>query len=256
MAVAILGRPRRAAVEPSCRFFVHASVLPRLPDGSPLELDAPRRLRSLDRCLVDVRAIRAQTPSDDHPATGATATVGLGQEAARRLEDASFVVELELVKSGRSTAKDVVFITELADALARDGSGVVRDVDAQRVFLPGTWRVAASLGELDPRLHVTVHVVADEDTAWIHTHGLAKFGRPEVEVYGVPEDLREPVGVVMLDIAAYVIDGAVIKRGQKLGHRDSPVRVLAGTRNRDHWGDTPVLELAGEEGFRTWATAR
>jgi hypothetical protein len=100
--------------------------------------------------------------------------------------------------------------------------------------------------------HVSVHDVADDGSAWIHTHGLVRFGRAEIEVYDVPHDLRDPVGAAMLDIAAYVISGATIKRGQTLGDPAAPVQVGQGTENPEHWGDTAVLELAGEDGFRSW----
>ena len=58
---------------------------------------------------------------------------------------------------------------------------------AFRFFGPTGWPVENAHPEFDAREHVHIHI--ESDSGWLHTHGLIKFGRPEMEIYGVPDEL-------------------------------------------------------------------
>jgi hypothetical protein len=87
--------------------------------------------------------------------------------------------------------------------------------------------------------------VPDESDAgsWIHTHGLRKFGRPELEVYDVRNELAPATSWLFLDLASYLVDGALIRPGETLGDPKRPVGIRIGARDREHWEEIPVLEL-------------
>jgi hypothetical protein len=114
-----------------------------------------------------------------------------------------------------------------------------------RFFGPGTWRIPEPLAEVDVREHMTVHAVPDERAtgSWVHTHGLIKFGRPEFEIYDVPTDMTEGTAVALNDMGQYVLTGALISPGETLGDRAVPLHSRIGGRDREHWEETPVLEL-------------
>lgn len=249
-----LFRRRRAggALEPRCTFVVFVADLPRLDEAAPgpLTVGEAVRVHSPAGALVEVEPFLNEGP-DPLPPPETWEPMRIDDDLARRVRGARYGIAVALREPGASLPEAVVFTTELASRLAEAGDGAVRDNESFRFFSPGAWRVDDPLGELDPREHVVVHAV-NEGASWIHTHGLVKFGRPEFEVYDVPPDLAEPLSVGLLDMAAYVMGGALIEPGQTLGDPDVPIRAVVGGRDREHWQDTPVLELVGEEGFRAW----
>jgi hypothetical protein len=110
---------------------------------------------------------------------------------------------------------------------------------------------------------VTLHAVGAEspEGGWIHTHGLIKFGRPEFEIYAVPEDMAPGTAAALNDLGQYVITGAFVAPGQTVGDPSVPLQARPGTREPDHWGKIPALELVdvGERseagatrGLRAW----
>ena len=121
------------------------------------------------------------------------------------------------------------------------------DTAAFRFFGPGGWPVEADLAvenpypEFDVREHVQIHI--ETDSRWFHTHGLIKFGRPEMEIYGVPPELDDTAFATLLDISHYVITSAVIEPGQTCGDPSQPFYAREGSKEREHWNGVSVLEL-------------
>jgi len=176
--------------------------------------------------------------------------LGLTPELADRFEQARYDVTISLLQPDEPIAPAVLELTRLADRLAELGQGCVHDPAAQRFFGPGTWRIPEPLAEVDIREHVTVHAVGAErpEGGWIHTHGLVKFGRPEFEVYDVPEDMTSGTAAALNDLGEYVITGAFVAPGETVGDPSVPLRTRVGDRDPEHWGGIPVLELFDEGG--------
>jgi nucleoid-associated protein YgaU len=179
-------------------------------------------------------------------------------EAGRRFAAATVAVTFVMSPEASPVGPAVLAGMELADRLAGETEGVIIDPLAVRLVLPGEWRVETRLYEIEPREHVTVHLVDEGDTLWVHTHGLVKFGRPELELYGVPKDLSEVAYAFVMDTGGYVIDGPVIAPGNTLGDPSAPLSAREGTREREHWQGTTVVELHGRagspaDGLRAWS---
>ena len=168
-----------------------------------------------------------------------------GEEANERLINASAELVLELLRRDEPVGPAIESGMACADSLATQWRGVIVDPIAQRVVMPGDWQVADKVYDMDPREHVAIHTVAASSGLWVHTHGLAKFGRPELEVFDIPEELATAALALVLDTSAYVIDGPVISPGNTLGPADKPLRAFEGTREADHWDGVPVIELRG-----------
>ena len=178
--------------------------------------------------------------------------VGLNEDLARRARESRSLVMVSLLERGQNLPQDVLYATRLADRVSTLADGCVNDLMSCRYFGSGSWRISESTREVDVREHVVVHgEKGDSPGMWVHTHGLLKFGRPEFEIYGVPEELWEGVSLVMLDLMAYVMTGPLIRPGETVGDPGTPLRAQEGTRNRErHWGDCSVLELVDADAPR------
>ncbi len=57
-----------------------------------------------------------------------------------------------------------------------------------------------------PRGWVDMHAVFEgerRETLWIHTHGMGRFGRADLELVGVPNDLRGFAHAILFDVLGY-----------------------------------------------------
>ena len=167
---------------------------------------------------------------------------GLTEEMLAKFNQPAWRAMLEMQTPGPDVRETAVFATRLAQRLATLSDGIVMDTSAYRFFGPAGWPVENPIAEFDAREHVHIHI--ESDSRWFHTHGLIKFGRPEMEIYDVPEELDSTAFVTLLDIAQYVITSALIEPGQTCGDPSQPFYARDGTKNREgHWNDLSVLEL-------------
>jgi hypothetical protein len=70
---------------------------------------------------------------------------------------------------------------------------------------------------------VTIHWVMDgrETKGWVHTHGMADLGLPELEVRGCPTFLGESAASILLGVCDYMLDsGMVVRAGETMGISD------------------------------------
>jgi hypothetical protein len=239
---------------PRCAFIVScAGPLPApeallgdaIPPGTALVVDKTYDVPTDSGGTLELRVEEAERRAEHIPHEEIWPYVGLTPDLARRVLEARYDIGLLLKDPGESVADTVLEATKLADRLAGLSDGCVNDLSAMRFFGPGTWRIPEPLAEVDVREHMTVHAVPDERAtgSWVHTHGLIKFGRPEFEIYDVPTDMTEGAAVALNDMGQYVLTGALISPGETLGDRAVPLHARIGGRDREHWEETPVLEL-------------
>ena len=231
-----LRRVSWAAPEPECGFIIRC-------------VDPPTHVRDIDGWrLAQSDATDSAIPSapEERP------------DVNERWENARVQAILELTRREAPIGAFIQAGMELADAIAMQGRGVIMDPFAQRVVLPGEWQVEERAYTVDPREHVAVHFVEDSTGLWVHTHGLAKFGRPEFELFDLPAEAADLAYALVMDLSGYVIDGPVVAPGSTLGDPTVPLKALEGSREAGHWEKRSVLELRGGdrptvEAIRAWA---
>ncbi len=222
--------------------------------------------RPVAQCVLVVRCLEA--PSDlaspegwrvvTEEAANRSVPPGGSGEANERFAAAKVELVAHMWHETEPVAPVVQSGMTWADSAAAQGEGVILDPFAQRLVMPGDWQVQDKVYDIDPREHVTVQIVSEPSGLWVHTHGLLKFGRPEVELFDVPAELEKVARAFVLDTAGYVIDGPVIAPGSTLGSPDKPLRVVEGARQAAHWDSIPVVEFRGvgastAEALRAWA---
>lgn len=82
-----------------------------------------------------------------------------------------------------------------------------------------------STRDIDIRDHIVIHCITEEPhCGWMHTHGMAELGLPELEIRSVPLFLSPDAANLLNHIAQYMYDGKnglndarPVKLGQRLG---------------------------------------
>ncbi|MFT3914386.1 MAG: hypothetical protein QM704_09785 [Anaeromyxobacteraceae bacterium] len=90
---------------------------------------------------------------------------------------------------------------------------------------------SAARARLDARSLVTLEVVCDGPArGWVHTHGLAALGHPELEIRGVPMFLGHAAAQVLGDLVDYLVNDAThpLLAGQNVGLARASFQVVEG----------------------------
>jgi len=97
---------------------------------------------------------------------------------------------------------------------------------------------------MDIQEMIIIHCVSNGETTrgWVHTHGMADHGCPELEIRGVPLFLMDAAGALLNDIAEYMIECADKGQPVQLGH------VLSNTDGRAALSLVKLPPLSDEEG--------
>ncbi|MGH2517759.1 MAG: tetratricopeptide repeat protein [Ktedonobacterales bacterium] len=151
---------------------------------------------------------------------------GLSSEDARTLREGRLSFDLRATVADGSSLSALNWMVQIARVVAERSDGVVMDPLAQR---------CAGRGELariqpgDALAHVTIHNEPwGVESRWLHTHGLQKFGRPELEMAEVPISLVDEAVVLLRDVTASLAGGALLAAGDEIDLDELGV-LVAGT---------------------------
>lgn len=128
-------------------------------------------------------------------------------------------------------------MARVVDRLQQRFGGVVADLK-QFALYGAIWSSPSSSEYTDFLRFVNVHQVLTRDGIWAHTHGMAHFGKPDVEAVGVPIELEE-------EYARWLLDSC--------WHQATVEALEAGDAVEDPVGRTCALEPASEVAGRSVA---
>ncbi len=173
----------------------------------------------------------------------------LGRNDARILKTGQLSLEIEV------TVKDPTHLTYLnwtiwlMDVLLNLTDGVVIDPAAQCCRGRAEWEKCA--GPFDISRHVALHITEwDNETRWVHSHGMEKFARPDLELVEVPPSLVREAILLINQIAALLAKGTELRSGQIL--HLGPIgeaQLISSTSPADHqspFGRLRLIEVAQE----------
>lgn len=135
-----------------------------------------------------------------------------------------WVVGLETMLDVSDPLASLTSLVRLAASM-RDDTPVVLDASCM------TWHRRTELNEIFLNADVAppaevlwvIHAVygdavGDEDASdlWLHTHGLWRCGKPELEMLAVPRDRNGPAAGLINDVAEWLLEAAVPEPGEPL----------------------------------------
>jgi hypothetical protein len=155
---------------------------------------------------------------------------GLAPEDARTLREGRLSFDLRATVPDASAQPALDWLVRVVRAVAERCDGVVMDPLAQRCAGP---RELARIQPGDALAHVTIHNEPwGVESRWLHTHGLQKFGRPELELIEVPLSLVDEAVALLRDVSASLAGGARLAPGDEIDLDESGI-VVAGTASAD-----------------------
>ncbi len=140
-------------------------------------------------------------------------------EVLDRLLHATYVYRIRVQVPETRDLSYLAHALTTASSLARAIDGVIRDVQTQLVITSQEARGILKSSDFDISKHVLVHALKDPgggEALWLHTHGMGKFGRPDLEMRDVPEEHADVARHGLLTIADYLSQGAVVRPGETM----------------------------------------
>lgn len=156
----------------------------------------------------------------------APVTMGMGEAAfaaltrdldsrdAQTLRDGTIALDLRLTVPETHALPALAWSTLLLQTLINLTGGAGIDPASQRGF--GRGELARFSGQ-DPLAHVAFHEEWwDPESRWLHTHGMQKYGRPELDLLAVPASLLPEATTFLRDVAARLAAGAHLAAGGEI----------------------------------------
>ncbi len=116
---------------------------------------------------------------------------GLPDDERRKLKASTMIIRIRVRPLDSSDLWYLGFSVAFAEAVRDLCGGIVQDAASHTLWGTGEWlRMAENCGRDDDMVdHLQFHVLEEGKGVWIHSHGMHKFGIPEVEIESVPHEL-------------------------------------------------------------------
>jgi hypothetical protein len=170
-------------------------------------------------------------------------TRGLRAVETATVREGRLALDLRLVSGEREIAQALAWVVHVLRVLLDTANAVAIDPATQRCY---SRTDITRLPLHTPLAHVEFH---DErwgaESRWLHTHGLQKFGRPELELVDVPHSLVGEALAFLRDLATSLASGARLIAGQEVQLDDGSRLIAVGAApDVDHQAPFGRLRLA------------
>ena len=169
---------------------------------------------------------RAITSGMDETAF-ATLARGLGPGDVRTLREGHLAYNIQVTTLRPNIFTVLNWSMRLLSVVMDLTEGTAVDPAAERCC--SREQIVSFIGE-DPLVHIAFQSEQwAADSTWLHTHGMQKFGKPELGMVGVPLSLEQEARSFLRDVALNLINGGLLPAGGEidLGELGSVVAVSA-----------------------------
>jgi len=126
----------------------------------------------------------------------------LSEEDRNTVLQARMIVRVRLAAPGCSVSDTLAVLVRFVESLRRLTDGVVQDALSHTLWGVAQWRHWAENAENNlVESQIRFEALDEGDSVWIHTHGMQKFGLPELEIENIPAVLVQS-GLRLMFMAA------------------------------------------------------
>jgi uncharacterized protein YegJ (DUF2314 family)/tetratricopeptide (TPR) repeat protein len=124
------------------------------------------------------------------------------------LAEARMIARVRLIPAHRSGLDYLVFAIRVVEAIREITGGLVQDALSHTLWGTEEWKQRVVDSPLDDVVesHVGFEVLEEGTGVWIHSHGMQKFGIPEIEMECIPPELAAPGLSMMIMVAETLIE--------------------------------------------------
>jgi tetratricopeptide (TPR) repeat protein len=139
---------------------------------------------------------------------------GLVAEDIQTLREGTIALDVRIFARSEQPIVALDWATHVLRVMLDLTQGAAIDPAAQRSF--GRAEVA-HMRPNDPLAHVAMHrELWDAESHWLHTHGLQKFGRPELDLAAVPHSLEDEGSSLLREVASLLAHEGSLVAGQEI----------------------------------------
>ncbi|MGL4668384.1 MAG: hypothetical protein ACRCWR_10715 [Saezia sp.] len=133
----------------------------------------------------------------------------------------------------KSDLNDIRLSVGIVTYLLDNGAVAVFDPAAYKWWTPQEWRKQVFEPEkLDPLAHVSILISPEHnESRWVYTHGLRKFGRPDLSVHYVNEEEMDAVLEMINRFIVFMAQGGSIEEGQEVQMHALPEGMICRHKN-------------------------
>ncbi len=140
---------------------------------------------SIDYILRDDAPDLFNYPEDIIP----TISRNLEIDEKENLINSQMIVRVRFSPKGELSLNEIFHIQRLVEAIRNVKSGIVQDAVSHILWGGAAWKSAAENPAQDfVDSHVHYDILDEGESLWVHTHGMIKFGLPELELDEVSAD--------------------------------------------------------------------
>ncbi len=155
---------------------------------------------------------------------------GLVAEDTQTLREGTIALDVRIFARREQAIVALDWATHVLRILLDLTQGTAIDPAAQRGY--GRAEIA-HIHPHDPLAHVAMHrELWDAESHWLHTHGLQKFGRPELDLAAVPHSLEDEGWSLLREVASLLAHEGTLVAGQEIDFEEQGRLVAAGCASR------------------------
>ncbi len=126
----------------------------------------------------------------------------------QKLHQARMIIRIRLSPEGFRAKEYIPFMVDLADAVRDLMEGVVQDAVSHTLWGTEEWKSRVVADPMKYPIESQLHFESLDEggNVWIHSHGMLKFGLPEVEMEGIPAELATAGRKMIILAGKTVID--------------------------------------------------
>ena len=169
-----------------------------------------------------------------------------GDEDRRMLQEAEMIVRVRLTADQAYGFSHLLFMAQFVESIRALTGGVVQDAVSHILWGSNSWKRGVADGQKRILVsHIHFEALDEEGRVWIHTHGMQKFGLPDMEMEHIPAEYAPNARRLIVVIADILFQMRAARRPLRspLAIPNTPVLVEVEARTEDEEGHFPAGSL-------------